>query len=99
VVAVLGQKQSQVRRYVEDKGLPFFILVDETREVMKRYGVWHRIGLDAWNIARPALFVIGSDGAIRAVFVGETQAEFPTPDELNEILPELQSSKVPKLQS
>jgi peroxiredoxin len=99
VVAVLGQKQSQVRRYVEDKGLPFFILVDETREVMKRYGVWHRIGLDAWNIARPALFVIESEGTIRAVFVGETQAEFPTPDELNEILPELQSSKVPKLQS
>jgi peroxiredoxin len=31
-------------RYVEDKGLPFFVLVDETREVMKRYGVWHRSG-------------------------------------------------------
>ena len=47
-----------MRRYVEDTGLPFFILVDESREVTKRYGVWHRIGLDAWNIARPALFVI-----------------------------------------
>jgi peroxiredoxin len=86
VVAVLGQKQSQVRSYVEDKGLPFFILVDETREVMKRYGVWHRIGLDAWNIARPALFVIGRDGVIRAVFVGESQVEFPTAVDVDEAI-------------
>ena len=86
MVAVLGQKQSQVRRYVEDKGLPFFVLVDETREVMKRYGVWHRIGLDAWNIARPAVFVIGRDGVIRAVFVGETQAEFPTALDLDDAI-------------
>ena len=35
---------------------PFEILIDETREVVKAYGVWHRIGLDAWNIARPAVF-------------------------------------------
>ena len=83
---MLGQRQSQVRRYVEDKGLPFFVLVDETREVMKRYGVWHRVGLDAWNIARPAMFVIGGDGVIRAVFVGETQAEFPSPAQIDEVL-------------
>ena len=83
---MLGQRQSQVRRYVEDKGLPFFVLVDETREVMKRYGVWHRVGLDAWNIARPAVFVIGGDGVIRAVFVGETQAEFPTVPQVDEVL-------------
>jgi len=98
-VAVVAQSSSVVRRYIEETGLPFNILVDESRDVLRAYGVWHRLGMDAWNIARPALFVIGSDGVIRAVFVGETQAEFPTPDELNEILPELQSSKVPKLQS
>ena len=86
VLAVVGQKQSDVRRYVEDKGLPFFVLVDETREVMKRYGVWHRVGLDAWNIARPALFVIESNGTIRAIFVGETQAEFPTPAQVDEAI-------------
>jgi len=83
IVAVLAQKESAVRRYVEDTGLPFFILVDETREVSKRYGVWQRIGIDAWNIARPALFVIGRDGVIRAVFVGETQAEFPSPAQID----------------
>jgi hypothetical protein len=44
--------------------------------------VWQRINYDAWNIARPAVFVIGNNGVIRAVWVGETQAEFPTAEEI-----------------
>jgi peroxiredoxin len=82
VVAVLAQKASAVRRYVEERGLPFLILVDEDRVVTKQYGVWHRLGIDAWNIARPAVFVIEASGVIRAVFVGETQAEFPSTDQI-----------------
>ena len=57
---MVAQSSSVVRRYVEETGLPFNILVDESRDVMKAYGVWHRLGLDAWNIARPALFLIDS---------------------------------------
>ncbi len=81
-MAVVAQKSSPVRRYVEETGLPFRILTDESREVTKRYGIWHRFGVDAWNIARPAVFVIGKDGVIRAVFVGETQAEYPKVEEI-----------------
>ena len=82
VVAVVAQNSGAVRRYVEEAGLPFNILVDESREVTKRYGVWHRMGLDAWNISRPALFVIDKGGVIRAIFVGESQEEFPGADEI-----------------
>jgi peroxiredoxin len=78
-----------VKRYVEDAGLPFHILVDESRDVTKRYGVWHRLGLDAWNISRPALFVIDGSGVIRAVFVGESQEEFPSADEIERVLDRL----------
>lgn len=86
VVAVVAQNSVVVRRYVEEKGLPFYILVDESREVTKRYGVWHRIGLDAWNIARPSLFVIDRTGIIRAIFVGESQDEFPTSAQIDAAL-------------
>jgi len=72
-----------VRRYVEDTGLPFNILVDESRDVMKAYGVWHRVGLDAWNIARPALFLIDSSSRIHYSFVGDSQEEFPSPEEIS----------------
>ena len=81
-MAVVAQNSSVVRRYVEDAGLPFHILVDESREVTKRYGVWHRLGLGAWNISRPALFVIDRTGVVRSVFVGESQEEFPGPQEI-----------------
>jgi peroxiredoxin len=66
-----------VRRYIEETGLPFNILVDESRDVLKAYGVWHAVGLDAWNIARPALFVIDRAGAVRFSFVADRQDEFP----------------------
>jgi peroxiredoxin len=71
-----------VRRYIEETGLGFDILIDADRQVMRAYGVWHRIGLDAWNIARPAAFLIGPDSGIRYSFIGDHQSEFPAPDEI-----------------
>jgi peroxiredoxin len=78
-----------VRRYIEDTGLPFDILVDEQREVSKQYGVWHRIGLDAWNTAHPALFIIDPRGTIRAMWVADRQDEFPGSDEIDRALAEV----------
>jgi methyl-accepting chemotaxis protein len=86
VVAVVAQSSEPVRRYIEETGLPFNILVDQSREVLKAYGVWHAIGLDAWNIARPALFLIDRSGAIRYSFVAKKQDEFPTHEEIMEKL-------------
>jgi peroxiredoxin len=77
VVAVVAQSSERVRRYIEETGLPFDILIDESREVLKAYGVWHAVGLDAWNIARPALFLVDRSGAIRYSFVADRQDEFP----------------------
>jgi methyl-accepting chemotaxis protein len=82
VVAVVAQRAAPVRRYIEETGLPFDILVDESRDVLKAYGVWHRFGLDAWNIARPALFVIDRTGSIKYSFIGESQTEFPSHEEI-----------------
>ena len=86
VVAVVAQHSEAVRRYIEETGLPFNILIDESRDVMKAYGVWHRLGFDAWNIARPALFLIERDRAIRYSFVGESQDDFPSHDEIVQAL-------------
>ena len=82
VVAILAQSSDPVRHYIEESGLPFDILVDESRAVVKAYGVWHAIGLAAWNIARPALFLIDRSGAIRYSFVANSQREFPSHAEI-----------------
>lgn len=81
-MAVVAQKSERVRRYIEETGLPFNILIDESRDVLRAYGVWHRVGLDAWNIARPALFLIEPDGRITYSFVAERQHEYPSREEI-----------------
>ena len=77
-MAVVAQKSDRVRRFIEETGLPFNILIDESRDVLRAYGVWHRLGLDALNIARPALFVIRPDATIAYSFVADKQHQFPS---------------------
>lgn len=83
---MVAQKSESVRRYIEETGLPFNVLIDESRDVLRAYGVWHRIGIDALNIARPALFVIDPAGSIRYSFVADKQHEFPSHEEILEAL-------------
>jgi peroxiredoxin len=79
-VAIVAQHREAVRRYIEETGLPYDILIDETREVARAYGVWHRIGVDAWNIARPALFVVDPAGKVAYSFIGRSQWAFAPRD-------------------
>jgi peroxiredoxin len=82
LLAIVAQKGEAVRRYVEETGLAFDILVDETRTVAKSYGVWHAWGLDAYNIARPAVFLIDRSGTIRYSFIAKRQDQYPSPEEI-----------------
>ncbi len=79
---MLPQSRDAVRRYIEETGLPFDVLIDERREAVKAYGVWHRIGFDAFNIARPAAFLIGAAQRISASWIGDNQGQFPSIGEL-----------------
>jgi peroxiredoxin len=75
---ILAQRRERVHQFIEEHTVTYPVLVDDRRETAKAYGVWHRLGLDAINIARPALFVIDRHGAIRSLYVAESQGEFPT---------------------
>ena len=79
---MLPQRASAAHAYLSDQNFPFDVLLDEARQVVKAYAVWHRIGLDAWNTSRPAVFLIERDRSIRYSFIGESQREFPAPDEI-----------------
>ena len=52
----------------------FPFLLDENRAVTKAYGLYHRIGIDAMNIAHPATIVVDRRGIVRFVYCGESQA-------------------------
>jgi peroxiredoxin len=91
VVAIVAQSPEAVRRFIEETGLPFDILVDESRAVVKAYGVWHAFGLSAWNIAKPALFLIDRSGAIRYSFIANRQDQFPSHDEIMDAIERLRA--------
>jgi hypothetical protein len=40
------------------------------------------VGLDAWNIGRPAVFLINQDASISYSVVGDNQREYPTQEEI-----------------
>jgi peroxiredoxin Q/BCP len=81
-ICIVAQRSDVVLRYIQDTGLPFDILVDEERRVSKLYGVWHGMGWSAWNIARPALFLIDRTNVVRYAFVASRQDEFPSHEEI-----------------
>ena len=89
----MAQASEPVRAYIEETGLPFNILIDASRDVLKAYGVWHAVGLTAWNIARPALFLIDRTGTIRYSFVAERQHEFPSHDEIMRAIDKLEGTR------
>ena len=53
----------------------FPILLDSHRKVAKQYGVYQFIGWDAFRIARPSAFVIGTDRRVAFLFVSSRQTE------------------------
>ncbi len=71
--------------WLQANALPFNLLVDSSRDTLRAYGVWHRVGIGsnvAWNISRPALFLVRKDRSIARSFVGSHQREFPPHEEI-----------------
>src|SRR5256885_16385462 len=75
VAAVLAQAWYRARAALEKLAQPyrFPILCDGDRRVIKAYGVWHPLGVDAFNSAHPASFLIDVTHVLRYSFVGSTQ--------------------------
>jgi len=92
---IVAQKRGGVfapEKFLEKNPFAFPFLLDEDRSVTKQYGVYHRIGLDAFDIARPATFVIGRDGMIRYIHVGRVQSDHAP---MEEVLDELKRAAKP----
>lgn len=68
--------------FIEKHTLAFPLLLDEDRSVTKAYGVYHRLGLDAVNIARPASFVVDRTGVVKYIYVGSSQTDRAPIEEL-----------------
>lgn len=80
----MGQRPGPVERLRTKRGIPFPILIDPDRSVIKRYGVHHLLGVDAFNIARPATFVLDGAAIVRWQYVGRNQFDRPSVAQIGE---------------
>ena len=91
MVVIAAQKIDgwfKAKAHVQKKNYPFPVLFDETREVTRAYGIYHGLGMDAYNIAHPAAFVTDSSGKICWIAVSPSQYERP---QLKEIFAAIES--------
>lgn len=78
VAFVAAQKREGVFKpvkYLEKNPISFPFLLDEDRTVTKAYGLYHRFGRDALNIAHPATLVIDQEQSIRYIYRGDNQLD------------------------
>ncbi len=90
---IVGQRVEKVADYSRARGLAFPILADLNRSVIKRYGVYHRLGLTAFNIAWPATFIIDRAQRIRFMYISRGQSDRPNHETL---VAELQKLHLPQ---
>jgi peroxiredoxin len=70
--------------FLQNHPVSFPFLLDEDRTVTKLYGLYHRIGVDAFNIAHPASLVIDSRKMVRYVYRGSNQLDRAPVDQVME---------------
>jgi peroxiredoxin len=76
-------------KFLADHPTSFPFLLDEDRTVTKAYGLYHRIGLDAFNIAHPGTLVVDGQGMVRYVYRGSNQFDRAPVDQVLEAVKKL----------
>lgn len=64
--------------------MPFPVLIDEDRSVIKAFDVYNLISFDAFRMAHPSTFLIDEEGKVAYTYVGSQQWDLPSQDTLLE---------------
>ena len=78
LVYIAAEKSTGVwkpAKFLQSHPVSFPFLLDEDRSVTKAYGLYHRLGLDAIDIAHPASLVIDRDRKIGYIYRGDSQTD------------------------
>jgi peroxiredoxin len=73
IAAEKRQGMFKPAKYLAEHPVAFPFLLDEDRSVTKAYGLYHRFGHDAINIAHPATLVIDKSRTVRFIYRGKNQ--------------------------
>jgi peroxiredoxin len=79
-------------KFLQKNPISFPFILDEDRSVSKAYGLYHRLGKDAINIAHPATLVLNASGVLQYVYRGDSQTDRPSVDEVLEAVKKISGS-------
>jgi peroxiredoxin len=82
VIGVVGQDSQAIADFLERTPLPFVVLGDEDRAVIKAYNVYNALNIDAFRVAHPSVFIVDPDGAIQYCAVASNQRDWIQTDAL-----------------
>ena len=82
IIGIAGQKLENLKQYAEANQVPFPLLSDTSREVMKAYEVFTLLKWDSYRIAVPSTYVLDGNQEIRYVYIGSSQFDRPRVDEI-----------------
>ena len=72
--------------------ISFPFLLDEDRSVTKTYGLYHRLGRDAVNIAHPASLAVDRGGVVRYIYRSNSQMDRAPVEEVLDAVRKLKTS-------
>jgi peroxiredoxin len=78
LVLIAAEKRDGIfkpAKFLQKHPVSFLFLLDEDRKVTKTYGLYHRLGKDAINIAHPATLVVDKGGTVRYIYRGNNQMD------------------------
>lgn len=78
LVYIAAEKSAGVwkaAKFLQSHPVSYPFLLDENRLVTKAYGLYHRLGIDAINIAHPATRVIDRDREVEYIYRGNRQTD------------------------
>jgi peroxiredoxin Q/BCP len=62
-------------KYFESHPIAYPFMLDEDRSVIKAYGLYHRVAIDALDIAHPATIVVDREARVRYIYKSHTQSD------------------------
>lgn len=75
IAAEMGSGMWKPAKFLQSHPVSYPLLLDEDRSVTKAYGLYHRLGVDAVNIAHPASLVIDRDRKVEYIYRGDSQTD------------------------
>jgi peroxiredoxin len=86
VLGISAQDGEELRKYLTFHSMPFTVVNDVNKDVIKAYGLEHDVGPPRGVTARPTGIILDGEGRMRFIYIGAENDDLPLDKDLFEVL-------------